>query len=77
MVFFILPKKYRRTIKMKKRLLVNFIWKKRDAGEIGNAIACNPDYEPKVLCEYICSLPDSFWHENRTKGWGAEAMKVL
>ena len=35
-----------------------------------DAIGYSLDYEPKVLCEDIRALPDSFWHENRTKGWG-------
>ena len=41
------------------------------------AIGYDLDYQPEVMMEDIRLLPDSFWHENRTKGWGAEAMKVL
>ena len=41
------------------------------------AIGYDLDYQPEVMMEDIRLLPESFWHENRTKGWGAEAMKVL
>lgn len=42
-----------------------------------NAIGYSLDYEPEVLMEDIRLLPDSFWHENRTKGWGGSNEGVL
>ncbi|MBQ6148527.1 MAG: hypothetical protein IJI83_03160 [Oscillospiraceae bacterium] len=35
------------------------------------------DYEPDVLMEDIRLLPDSYWHDNRAKGWGGSNEGVL
>ena len=41
------------------------------------AIGYDLDYQPVVQMEDIRLLPDSFWHENRTKGWGGSNEGVL
>ena len=41
------------------------------------AIGYDLDYEPEVLMEDIRLLPDSYWHENRAKGWGGSNEGVL
>lgn len=41
------------------------------------AIGYDLDYQPEVMMEDIRLLPDSFWHENRAKGWGGSNEGVL
>ena len=41
------------------------------------AIGYNLDYDPEVLMEDIRLLPDSYWHNNRSKGWGGSNEGVL
>ena len=42
-----------------------------------NAIGYDLNYTPEVQMEDITLLPDSFWHECRTKGWGGSNEGVL
>ena len=41
------------------------------------AIGYDLSYCPRTLMEDIRLLPDSFWHENRAKGWGGSNEGVL
>ena len=41
------------------------------------AIGYDLDYQPEVMMEDIRLLPESFWHENRAKGWGGSNEGVL
>lgn len=45
--------------------------------KVAKAIGYDLDYEPMVQMENISLLPDSFWHDNRAKGWGGSNEGVL
>lgn len=51
--------------------------RRRKLEERASEVGYNLDYEPQELMKDIRILPDSYWHENRAKGWGGSDEGVL